>query len=281
MASPKHIVDILIAERAPRLAALPVWPLLRGALNFLLNYKRAVAMADKIECLDGLDAMAEISSLLAVRTETAGFEHIPRSGRCIIIANHPTGIADGIAAWDAIKVIRPDLMFYANADAHRVCPRFSDVLIPVEWVVHKRTREKTRETLRLTQAAFDQDRPLFIFPAGRLARRKNGILTEPDWMTSAATLARKYNAPIIPIYMTGPNSFWFHFFASFSSELRDITLFKELLNKQGQLFTFVAGPAIAPADLTGDAQAVTDRLKALVTVEMAGVSILGNETQLT
>jgi putative hemolysin len=267
----KQIVDTLIEERAPHFAASPLWPILRFILNKLLNYKRAVAMADTIALLNGWQAIAEISDMLHVGTQAQGFEHIIESGRCIIIANHPTGIADGIAAWDAIKAIRPDLMFYANADAHRVCPQFGDVLIPVEWDLHKRTREKTRETLRQTQAALKQERALFIFPAGKLARRKKRVLTEPDWMSSAVTLARKYNAPIIPIYMTGPNNFWFHFFDQFSGQLRDITLFKELLNKQGQLFTFVAGPAIGPESLAGDAQVVTDRLKRLVTVEMAGV----------
>jgi putative hemolysin len=264
----KHIVDILIEERAPRFAASPLWPLLRWGLNHLLNYKAAVAMADKIALLDGHTAMAEVSALLEVKTQTRGINNIPRSGRCIIIANHPTGIADGIAAWDAIKPIRPDLLFYANADAHRVCPGFNEALIPVEWENHKRTREKTRETLNRTQSAMEEERALFIFPAGKLARRIKGVLVEPDWMTSAVSLARKNNAPIVPIYMTGPNSFWFHFFNRFSSELRDITLFKELLNKKNQVFSLVIGPPITPEALAGDAQSVTDELKKLVTVEM-------------
>ena len=62
----------------------------------------------------------------------------------MIVCNHPTGIADGVAVWDALKAIRPDLMFYANADAHRVSPKLDEVLIPVEWVEEKRTRERTR-----------------------------------------------------------------------------------------------------------------------------------------
>jgi putative hemolysin len=261
----KHIVDVLIEERAPRLSASPVWPALRASLNALLNYDRAVAMADQIASINGQAALEAVSQLLGVKTQTSGFEHIPRQGRCIIIANHPTGIADGIAAWDAIKTIRPDLMFYANADAHRVCPDFGEVLIPVEWELHKRTREKTRETLRQTQVALDQERPLFIFPAGKLARVKQGVLTEPEWMNSAVALARKNNAPIIPIYMTGPNSFWFHFFDRFSGQLRDITLFKELLNKRGQTFTLAAAPPVLPDQLAGDTTALTEALKHYVT----------------
>jgi putative hemolysin len=268
----KHIVDVLIEERAPKTAASPFWPLIRPCLNLLLNYKRTVAMADALAPMNGLAAMTAVSDLLGVKTQAHGFEHIPRNGRCIIIANHPTGIADGIAAWDAIKTIRPDLMFYANADAHRVCKGFIDVLIPVEWELHKRTREKTRETLQLTQIAFEQERALFIFPAGKLASVKDGVLTEPDWMSSAVALARKNNVPIIPIYMTGPWSFWFHFFDKVSGELRDVTLFKELLNKKGKVFTLQAGPAIPPSELGGDSQVVTDRLKHLVTHQMAGAA---------
>jgi putative hemolysin len=264
-AESKHIVDVLIEERAPRLAASLIWPALRMGLNALLNYDRAVAMADHIAPMNGQAALEAVSQMLGVKTQTCGFEHIPRQGRCIIIANHPTGIADGIAAWDAIKTIRPDLMFYANADAHRVCPDFGEVLIPVEWELHKRTREKTRETLRQTQVALDNERALFIFPAGKLARVRHGVLTEPEWMTSAVALARKNNAPIIPIYMTGPNSFWFHFFDRFSGQLRDITLFKELLNKKGQTFTLAAALPVLPDQLMGDATALTEALKHYVT----------------
>jgi putative hemolysin len=266
---PHHIVDILIEERAPHLATSPIWPVLRQVLNAMLDYHKAVAMADHIAPLSGREALEALSALLGVKTHTIGFDHIPRQGRCILVANHPTGIADGIAAWDAIKVIRPDLMFYANADAHRVCPHFGDVLIPVEWELHKRTREKTRETLRQTQIALENERALFIFPAGRLARRRNGKLTEQDWMSSAIALARKNNAPLIPIHMTGPNSVWFHFFASFSSQLRDITLFKELLNKSGGLFSFSAGPPIDPDTLAGDSDSLTQALRHYVTETLA------------
>ena len=257
----RHIIDILIEERAPTLAKSPFWPIIRASLNTLLDYDKAVTMADSIAALPGLPALEEVAHLLAVRTQTHGFENIPVTGRCVIVANHPTGIADGIAAWDAIKPIRPDLIFYANADAHRVAAGFVDVLVPVEWEEHKRTREKTRETLRLTQEAFAAERAVFIFPAGRLARWRDGALRDPDWMSSAVSLARKNHAPIIPIHMTGPWSFWFHFFDSFSKELRDITLFKELLNKKGQLFTLQAGPPIPADALVGDATEVTNRIK--------------------
>lgn len=264
-----HIVDILIAERAPRLAAAPIWPLLRPMLYNLLDYRKAVALADRIAGLPGVAALEAVSDLLKVEVEVAGLEHVPREGACVLVSNHPTGIADGVAAWDALRPARPDLAFYANSDAHRVAPGFGDVLIPVEWVEAKRTRERTRQTLVMTQAAFAAGRALFIFPAGRLARAERGGLVDPEWMPSAVTLARKNGAPVVPVRMSGPWSFWFHLFDRMSEELRDMTLFKELLNKQGRRFRLDIGPPIPPARLEGDPVAVTNALKAHVEQVMA------------
>ena len=150
-----HIVDRLIAERAPRLAASSVWPLLRPLLYSVLDYGKARRMADAIAPLPGRAAIDHVSKLLSVRVTATGLERIPREGRLIVVCNHPTGIADGIAVYDALRTVRPDLCFYANSDAHRISPGLTEVLIPVEWVETKRTRERTRQTLLLTRQALE------------------------------------------------------------------------------------------------------------------------------
>ena len=269
-ASPgQHIVDVLIAERAPRLAASPAWPVARPLLYRLLDYRRARDMADAIAPLKGREALDYVSRLLEVKVEVRGLERIPEAGRLVIVANHPTGIADGVAAWDALRGRRPDLCFYANADAHRVVPGFSDVLIPVEWVEAKRTRERTRTTLQMTREAMEAGRALAIFPAGRLARRgADGRLSDPPWMSSALSIARRYDAPVAPVHVTGPYSTLFHAFDRVSQELRDVTLFHELLNKRGGRFTLTVGPVIPPDRLDADAEVATDALKAYVETQL-------------
>lgn len=260
-----HIVDALIAERAPRLSGGALWPLIRPALYRMLDYRKARAMADAIAPMPGRAALDYVSELLSVKVETRGLEHVPAKGRAVFICNHPTGIADGIAVFDALKGLRPDICFYANSDAHRVAPHFDEVLIPVEWVEEKRTRERTRLTLQLTREAMEAERALMIFPAGRLARRgRDGVLSDPEWMPSAISLARKYEAPVIPMHLSGPSSTLFHFFNRFSNELRDVTLFHELLNKRGREFSLILGPPVAPDALDADAVAATEALKAYV-----------------
>ena len=258
-----HICDVLIAERAPRLTRSAIWPVARPLLYKLLNYRHAVRMADAVRPLSGAGALDYMSDLLDLKVSVMNPDRIPASGRCIVVANHPTGIADGIAVFDAIRARRPDAVFFANADALRVSPRLGETVIPVEWVVEKRTREKTRATLQAAKEAFEAERCLVMFPAGRLARvAKDGSVTDPAWAPTAASLARKYDAPIVPIHVAGPNSRLFHWFDRISPELRDITLFHELLNKKRKRFFLKIGKPIPPTRLDIDAARATYALKA-------------------
>jgi putative hemolysin len=258
-----HIVDVLIAERAPRLTASPLWPLVRPGLYALLGYGQARRMADAVAPLSGQGALDYVSQLLDLKVSSLNLDRMPTTGRCVVVANHPTGIADGIAVYDAIRARRADAIYFANADALRVSPRLGEVVIPVEWVVEKRTREKTRATLEAARAAFEAERCVVLFPAGRLARVGNdGQLTDPDWAPTAASLARKYGAPVIPIHVTGPTSTLFHLFDRFSQELRDVTLFHELLNKRKKPFRLSVGKPIDPSRLDIDATRAIFALKA-------------------
>ncbi|MFN3779561.1 MAG: GNAT family N-acetyltransferase [Brevundimonas aurantiaca] len=257
-----HIVDVLIAERAPRLTASPLWPAVRPLLYSVLNYKAAVRMADAVRDRSGAETLDYVSGLLGLKVSADHLDRLPASGRCVAVANHPTGIADGVAVYDAVRRRRPDAVFFANADALRVSPRLAETVIPVEWVYDKRTREKTRATLNAAKAAFEAERCVVMFPAGRLARvGADGLLTDPEWAPTAASLARKYGAPVVPMHVTGPYSRLFHLFDKVSQELRDVTLFHELLNKAGKTFRIVVAKPIPPERLDVDAARATLALK--------------------
>ncbi len=268
--SSPHIVDVLIAERAPHLTRSLAWPLVRPGLYALLGYGKARRMADAIAPMSGEEALRHVSNLLHLRVEANHLERLPARGRCIVVCNHPTGIADGIAVYDAVRQRRSDAVFFANADALRVSPRLSETVIPVEWVQDKRTRDKTRTTLQAARTAFDAERCVIMFPAGRLARiDADGLLTDPEWAPTAASLSRKFGAPVIPMHVTGPYSRLFHLFDKVSQELRDVTLFHELLNKAGKRFTVTAGKPISPDSLPLDAADATAALKRFTERTMA------------
>ncbi|MEZ5937856.1 MAG: 1-acyl-sn-glycerol-3-phosphate acyltransferase [Hyphomonadaceae bacterium] len=256
---------MLIEERCPSFVAHWTWPAVKPALHMALGYGKAVRWADDIKRLpDGQACFRYLYEALSLDVQASGLERVPAAGRAVVISNHPTGLADGPAVLSALERVRRDFEVFANADACRVNPRFSDIIIPVEWVEEKRSPAKTRETLRRAGQAFAAERLLVIFPSGRLAHEVEGKLVDKDWFPTAVSLARKNKAPVTPLHVKARNSWLFYRVSEISKELKDITLFHELMNKQGDRFDLIFGPPIAPEKLAGDPQAVTDRLRAYV-----------------
>lgn len=258
---PGHIVDALIAERGEKIVHNPLWPVMRPFLYTLLRYAKAVEFANDIANMPGFQAFDYLSSILQLDINVRHGERIPGKGGFIMVSNHPTGIADGVAVFDLLKNTRPDMMFFANRDAIRVNPRFAEIIIPVEWREEHKTKLKARETLQLTNRAIQEQKATVLFPSGRIAYWGNGRLNERPWKTSAVGLARKYNLPILPVHMSARNSGLFYWFAKWSTELRDMTVFHELLNKKGDRFDFTVGQLIEPEHLSGEPVEVTAALE--------------------
>lgn len=261
-ASGKHIVDVLIEERAQKLMRSPFWPLYKRILYPLLLHRKAIRMADAIAPLSARGVMDYISALLHIDLTVEGVKHIPKHGRVLIAATHPTGIPDGVAMYDALKTHRPDMTFFANRDAIRAAPGLADMIIPVEWVEEKRTMLRSRETLASAIKAFNREQCVVLFPSGRLASMGDDkTLVEQDWLPSVAIFARKYDCAVVPAHVEARNSWMYYWFWKLNTELRDITLFHELLNKKGAPYKITFGRPIQPEALKGDPPTVADALR--------------------
>jgi len=260
-----HIVEQLIAERAPKLTGRPaLFKAVKPLLYRMLAYDAAVFLADAIKEMSGHEAFKMVTRHISPRTSVQNLNHLPKTGRCILISNHPTGLADGMAVFQAIRDRRPDHVFLANADALRVIPKGEDIIIPVEWVKDKRSTAKTRQTLVDIKAALEAEKCVVIFPSGRLAKMTWRGLVDKPWESSAAMLARKYKAPIVPLRMRARNSWLYYLFSWTSPELRDITLFHELLNKKGQTFSLTFGEQIDPLTLPKNADKASNVVRGVV-----------------
>jgi len=260
-----HIVEELIAERAPKLLAKPrLFKAIKPVLYKMLAYDAAVEMVDKVGTLSGREAFTQATDIIRPHTTVEDMSNLPETGACVVIANHPTGLADGLAVFHAIRQRRPDHVYLANADALRVIPKGEDIIIPVEWVKSKRTHAKARNTLLAVKAALKEERCVVIFPSGALATMSWRGLVDRPWQSSAAMLARKYKAPIIPLRIKARNSVLYYVLSAISGELRDITLFYELLNKKGQNFKMKFGTSIPSEEIEKNAELATAEIRKIV-----------------
>ena len=159
----RHIVDELIEERSAGLRSHPwLWRLITGAFYPVLGYKRAKALIDAVHSLDGSEVLNHVSDQLQLNVTTTGLDYVPTNGRAMLIANHPAGIADGVAVYETLLQRREDILIFANRDAVRMAPGLATHIIPVEWVEEKRTRAQQRDMIRQIVEAFRATRPVNV-----------------------------------------------------------------------------------------------------------------------
>lgn len=246
----KDRIDPLIEERAPWLFAdRPGTRVLRSALNRILSYEKTLEIGASVDHLPAQELMRVMGELLANELEVSGIGNLPSHGPALVVANHPTGIADGIILYHVLRQVRPDAYFFANHDIVRAVPQLDAMIAPVEWRKDKRSHGKTRETMAYTRRAVAEGRLGVIFPSGRLAKRRGLRLYEREWMASAAMIARKFDLPVIPVNIRARNSVLFYLFDLIHPTLRDITLFHETLNKARQPFRVRIGEPISASAL--------------------------------
>ena len=112
-----------------------------------------------------------------------------------------------------------------------------------------------------TSRAFSDGRAIILFPSGRIAYWAKGGLHERAWQATGVHMAKRYNVPVIPMHMSSRNSKLFYLLSHRTPELRDMTVFHELLNKKGQNFRMTIGKPIEPDMLEGDVQDLTVRMQ--------------------
>jgi putative hemolysin len=277
---PAHIVDLLIEERAPTLMRHPFGgALMRRALFPLLGYREAKAAIDRIQGLGGPAIMDLAAATVDMRVGVLGAALLPRRGRVVIASNHPTGLADGVVLWRALSPVRRDLRMLANADAIRIAPTLAEVFVPVPWRPEQRGAAERRAVVAEVARTLRGEGALVFFASGRLAYCTSHGLAERPWQPTVVAVARKFAAPIVPVHIRARNSRLFYALSRLSDELRDVTLFHELLNKRLAIFQLTFGRPIDPRWLPDDPAEAVGLLQRHVEHELPRAS--GREPRLS
>jgi len=244
-------INQLVQERAP-------W-LLNGSLlsktiyRFLkkfLKFDETIYVGDHIQEMTGAEAFNWLGSEYTSNCEIEGLENIPKDGKCLLVANHPMGAADAVSLYHQIYKVREDVFFFANELFVYLLGSFKEVMAPVVWNKEKEIHSATKITLERLQTFFGDERIGIIFPSGRLSKLTLLGIWDRPWEKTPITLAKKYDFPVIPVYIHAKNS-WFFYFASYANkQLRDVSQLNELLNKRKYKFTIKIGKPIKHTELS-------------------------------
>ena len=257
-----HPIDEIIEERCPKLMSNKfLWSVIKPTIFKIFKYQTAKNITDDISDISGFECFNYLTNLLKFNLDIRNIELVPKYGPIILAGNHPTGLTDGIVMFEVMKDRRPDYTLYANIDMIKLSKGFEDIIIPVDWNDDNKNIGKSKEILKRTKETLNEGKCLLVFPSSRLSKRKGFKLFERPWLNTIVKLSKKYNAPIIPFHMDGHNSLFYYFLDIFNEELKNISLFSELVNKEEFKYTITFGRQIDPLDINGDIDKETLRIQ--------------------
>lgn len=244
-------INQLVQDRAPWLVNSSfLSKTIYAFLKKFLKFSETIYVGDHIQGMTGAEAFNWLGSEYTSHCEIEGLENIPKDGKCLLVANHPMGAADAVSLYHQIFKVREDVFFFANELFVYLLGSFKDVMAPVVWNKEKEIHSATKVTLERLNTFFSDERIGIIFPSGRLSKLTLLGIWDRPWEKTPITLAKKYNFPVIPVYIDAKNS-WFFYFASYANkQLRDVSQLNELLNKKEYKFTIKIGKPIKHTDLS-------------------------------
>jgi putative hemolysin len=178
--------------------------------------------------------------------EPAEIERLPSSAGLVIVANHPYGGIDGLAAIAGIATRRPDLKVVAT-QALAAIPALRDLLIPVDNFGRPESHAVNFRAIRAALRHVHGGGALLLFPAGEVAHLDLSTrrVVDPPWKRSAVAMILAAGADVAPLYVHGSNSIGFQLAGLLHPSLRTALLPREVLNKRGTRLDLRFGVPIA------------------------------------
>jgi len=173
---------------------------------------------------------------------------IPVSGSCVVIANHPFGMVEGMILAEQLLRIRPDVKIMANFLLSRI-PQLQQLMFSVNPFDHKQAATVNIRPIREAIRWVGQGGLLLVFPAGEVSHFSplRGEIADPPWKTSLATILRHTRSTVVPVFFQGQNSFWFQIAGLLHPLLRTALLAREFLKRKDRQIVFKIGNPIPHA----------------------------------
>ncbi len=171
-------------------------------------------------------------------------QYIPKTGRSIVVCNHPLGGLDGLALISVIGKYRSDMKFPVNDLLMQITP-MRDIFVPVNkhgW--------NQQDSIKQLNDIFDSDDLVLYFPAGLCSRKHRGKICDLEWKKTFISKAKEFKRDVVPAYFDGRNSNRFYNIATLRKKLNIkvnvemLFLPDETFRQKGKVLTVTFGPSI-------------------------------------
>ncbi len=187
-----------------------------------------------------LDAMN-----ITVEVDEKSLERIPKSGKVVIVANHPFGGIEGVIMGSILREVRPDSKIMANYMLGMI-PELRDLFLFVNPFETASAARENLKSMKGTIALLKDEGALGVFPAGTVSHMtwKNRNIVDPVWSDSITKIIMKTGAPVLPMYFSGQNPKSFQTAGLIHPMLRTMLLPRQFSNKENTTIKVSIGKCI-------------------------------------
>ena len=188
------------------LVALIRWVLIEDWLN-----EHMANIGDK----EGVDFMQGVVDELDIKVEVTGEENLPKAGTpYMFVCNHPLGGVDVVSVASVVGKHYPEGLKIPANDFLMLLTGIKDMLIPVNKI-----GGQSRSLSEKINQAYASDTQLMFFPAGKVSRKKNGVIADEEWKKNFVAKSIEYKRDIVPIRIDAKNSRFFYIVAKLRAKL--------------------------------------------------------------
>jgi 1-acyl-sn-glycerol-3-phosphate acyltransferase len=166
----------------------------------------------------------------------------------ITTSNHPYGHIDGLIEMSAVGSVRSDYKMMANWVLKQV-DTIDNMFIGVNPFPKDSKISGVKSSVSGIIQALEhlkEGHPMGVFPAGGISLPNMcGNVVDREWQTSPLKMIKKAQVPIVPVYISGKNSWFYQLLGHIGWQVRSAYLLHELDNKKGKTITVRFGEPIS------------------------------------
>lgn len=187
---------------------------------------------------------------IRIDTPEAEIARIPKTGPLVVVANHPSGLVDGMVMAEMVCRVRSDFKILTRSLLTGI-PEVEEFMIPVPFPHEDNARELGLQMRDETMKHLRAGGVIILFPAGKVAMSEGwwSPAIEAEWNVFTHKIVRSSGATILPMFFPGQNSRAFLIANKVSDTVRQGLLLHEIKRALFKPQRPFIGEPIQPSEL--------------------------------
>ncbi|WP_029904940.1 lysophospholipid acyltransferase family protein [Prevotella sp. 10(H)] len=221
-------------------------PVLRGRFgNILTNIIFSVGGLNKVNAIydaskqyTGLAFVNDMLDKMGIIRKYENYEVLDqfKEGPFITVSNHPYGHIDGIIAISTVASKRRDYKMMVNWMLSQI-DTMDEHFIGVNPYAKGNKMKDLKSSVAGVKQCLEHLRdghPLGLFPAGGVSSPHLSKTEDREWQPTVLRIIQKAKVPVIPMFISGNNSWFYRFLGFIDWRIRTVRLLHETTNKKGK-----------------------------------------------